>query len=518
MGALVTALAIALPALGSVACEACRSPAIGTAAPETEPTLRLYLLSDPAGALEPCGCVKDQLGGVDHLAAFIDKERANAKNSALVAAGPLFFMDKELKADRASQDKARAEAMASALHTLNLLAFAPGENDAAGGEPQLQKLRDLSGAELLDGKGAIRDVGSVKVGLIGIGPQKDGAPSASDRVKTALADLKGKGAQVFVVLAATGRGEAKRIADNVPELTAIVVGTPGTSGEANTDTPSGERIGNVLIAETGNHVQTVGVLDLYVRDGSYTFQDASSLDQARKLSELSSRIDELRGAIADLERDGKGQKPEGDEKRAALAKAESARDAFDHAPAPAKGSYARYRTQEVRPGFGSQPKVEGLMSAYYKKVNDENKMSFAGKLPRPPADGEPSYVGVAACAKCHEDAKKVWDKTAHSHAYATLSTQFKEFNLDCVSCHVTGYDRPGGATVTHVDGLTDVQCEVCHGPGSKHAANPSKAKILVAKPSADSCTSCHHPPHVHSFDGPTKLQQILGPGHGRPKT
>jgi hypothetical protein len=58
---------------------------------------------------------------------------------------------------------------------------------------------------------------------------------------------------------------------------------------------------------------------------------------------------------------------------------------------------------------------------------------------------------------------------------------------------------------------------VCHGPGSKHAANPSKAKIPVAKPGADSCTSCHHPPHVHSFDGAAKLPLILGPGHGRPK-
>ena len=45
---------------------------------------------------------------------------------------------------------------------------------------------------------------------------------------------------------------------------------------------------------------------------------------------------------------------------------------------------------------------------------------------------------------------------------ATLTTQFKEFNLDCVGCHVTGYGRPGGSTVTHVEKLKDVQCEACH--------------------------------------------------------
>src|SRR5438309_2264604 len=43
------------------------------------PTLRFYLVSDLAGALEPCGCTKDQLGGVDHLAAWIHAEQPKAK-------------------------------------------------------------------------------------------------------------------------------------------------------------------------------------------------------------------------------------------------------------------------------------------------------------------------------------------------------------------------------------------------------------------------------------------------------
>jgi hypothetical protein len=42
-------------------------------------------------------------------------------------------------------------------------------------------------------------------------------------------------------------------------------------------------------------------------------------------------------------------------------------------------------------------------------------------------------------------------------------------------------------------------------------------KIPIAHPSADSCTSCHHPPHVHTFDASVKMAEILGPGHGRPK-
>jgi len=48
-------------------------------------------VSAPAGALEPCGCVKDMLGGVDHVAAYVKSQADDAPNSALFAAGPLFF-------------------------------------------------------------------------------------------------------------------------------------------------------------------------------------------------------------------------------------------------------------------------------------------------------------------------------------------------------------------------------------------------------------------------------------------
>ena len=110
----------------------------------------------------------------------------------------------------------------------------------------------------------------------------------------------------------------------------------------------------------------------------------------------------------------------------------------------------------------------------------------------------------------------MWDKTRHARAYDTLVTGFKEFNLDCVSCHVTGYDRPGGSTVTHVEKLQGVQCEVCHGPSSKHVANAKTVLPPVPRPNTDLCEGCHHPPHVHQFDGAAKLPGILGPGHGMP--
>jgi hypothetical protein len=121
---------------------------------------------------------------------------------------------------------------------------------------------------------------------------------------------------------------------------------------------------------------------------------------------------------------------------------------------------------------------------------------------------------LEACSSCHAGARQVWNGTSHAHAYAVLSSQFKEYNLECVGCHVTGYEQPGGSTVTHVDKLENVQCEICHGPGSKHVDSPSDSTLIVSRPGTSTCLSCHHPPHVEEFDAVAKMKEILGPGHG----
>src|SRR5437763_597661 len=79
------------------ACNGCHRDGKGNGGTVTSevgtPTVRVYVLSDLAGALEPCGCQKDMLGCVDHFAALVSKERDKAPNSLVVAAGPTFFED-----------------------------------------------------------------------------------------------------------------------------------------------------------------------------------------------------------------------------------------------------------------------------------------------------------------------------------------------------------------------------------------------------------------------------------------
>jgi 2',3'-cyclic-nucleotide 2'-phosphodiesterase (5'-nucleotidase family) len=540
--------------LGLVACEGRRSAGAPGSAVESSagdlgpPTVRLYLLSDVAGALEPCGCTKDQLGGLNHFGAWVKRERTQAPRALVASAGPLFFMDDKLEGERADQDRAKAETIARVLKGLDFAAFAPGANDWTDGRGGLLKLATVSGATVIDDLPAakvaagalpladaaapsplfasvlVRDVGGVKIGFVGYGqPGADAGDVAGPDVEGAIArgvaTAKEQGANVLIALAAVGRGEAKRIADAVPELTAVVVGGAKSRGDGNTSASEAEPIGNVLIVQAANHLQSVAVLDLYVRDPVapgkvLKFADATGLERAQRREDLSKRIDDLHVKIAAWERDPHALPADVQARKATLADLERQRDALDVKPPPARGSFYRYSLKEIRDALGKDPGIESDMLAYYKAVDERNRVAFADRRPRNHGVDEPIYVGTDACVDCHLEPVEVWRHTAHARAYETLASQFKEYNLDCVGCHVTGYERPGGSTVTHVEKLKDVQCEVCHGPGSKHVIAPLDAATIIAKPQPGVCLDCHHPPHVEGFDPALKMKEILGPGHG----
>lgn len=79
--------------------------------------------------------------------------------------------------------------------------------------------------------------------------------------------------------------------------------------------------------------------------------------------------------------------------------------------------------------------------------------------------------------------------------------------FDCGQCHTTGYQTQG-----HQDGMSGiegswafagVQCEVCHGPGSRHATDPMGVQMVVER-SSQLCGDCHavdNPAHIDAEDG-----------------
>lgn len=83
----------------------------------------------------------------------------------------------------------------------------------------------------------------------------------------------------------------------------------------------------------------------------------------------------------------------------------------------------------------------------------------------------------------------------------------EEEAFDCARCHTTGYTPQG-----HQDGregiegtwsFAGVQCEACHGPGSRHAADPYGV-FMPIKHSSQLCGECHsreNPAVVDVMDG-----------------
>lgn len=118
------------------------------------------------------------------------------------------------------------------------------------------------------------------------------------------------------------------------------------------------------------------------------------------------------------------------------------------------------------------------------------------------------YVGLSTCEKCHKEDVETWKKRKHAKAFDLLEEEHLS-NPKCVACHSTGFGKKGGFTdAAKTPGLKHVQCEMCHGPGSKHvreAEAAEKAGKKLTKSDAaynnlrNLCTKCHNP-HVSHED------------------
>ena len=120
-------------------------------------------------------------------------------------------------------------------------------------------------------------------------------------------------------------------------------------------------------------------------------------------------------------------------------------------------------------------------------------MLSVGFSPQSPAVN--TYAGVVSCEACHADRNHQWSQTRHSAAIATLEATSDEDNRECLPCHTTGYDEEGGfEDLLLTPHLADVQCEVCHGPSSRHGISDGHVASVVNM-DARVCGACHQSCH-----------------------
>lgn len=115
------------------------------------------------------------------------------------------------------------------------------------------------------------------------------------------------------------------------------------------------------------------------------------------------------------------------------------------------------------------------------------------------------YSGSEACAVCHENENTTWQLTSHATAFDTLVRHSASTKTECVGCHVDGWQKAGGYTISPpTRHLENVGCETCHGRGGPHLS-PEFAKKTDY---ADVCANCHDQKHSLGFDYATFLPRI----------
>lgn len=515
-------------------------PEIASAAlPHTD--LRLLIVTDLMGYLEPCGCTSRPLGGIDRLSAAVREHREGGVPTLFVSAGDLFFDGTSHGVDgpeAVTQELWKAETVADVLSQLGLAAAVPGPLDLRFGIAPFAALRERARFPLLgagvqlpsqpthavDDEGGdvsvlrghvLETVGTTKVGVVGVTQLEiEGAEIADARLlelaREEVRAVRSEGAEFVIVLARASRRLARRIANELESIDFVV---QGGADDAEAHLPArGER---AFVLHASHHGQGLLVVDI-ARSPDTPFTDISAWTRISERDHLLRDAEALRRRIAEWASDSQVAAADLDGQRQRLREMEQRIQDVARAPA-VRGSAFDARFVELPFAARRDPEVTAILDRYFRRVNEHNREAFAGLLPRPAPEGRPSYVGTAACESCHAEEVAWWRTTMHGRAYRTLEDVHKEYNLSCVGCHVTGYQQPGGSTVSHVGELRNVGCEACHGPGSMHVASPLEASVNVHRDAPEErCTGCHNREHSDRFHYATYRRMMIAPGHGAP--
>lgn len=428
----------------------------------------VLVFSDLRGTLKPCGCSPDlRRGGVDRVAEHVRAVRKGNPAALLLHAGDLLLDDEGAPKGREGQISRRTQAVARSLKIMGLNAATLGQHDLNMGMDWLEKhLPDVSiplvatntsgerWARLVK-KTLMVKAGPLRIGLIGLLPSGEGVTEPGAAVRQAVPRLRDEGADVILVLSSLGLRKGKRLLRKVS--------------------------GVDLFLAAGQDLKAVVSGEVEGFNKAWLFQSFVQGGQVGRV---------------DVRKDGAGR---------------LVYRAPDQ-PVPDR-SYFSYGLTPIEWTLPQHPEVAAEMAAYNLALKEIN-LASVGKLPEL-NPGQASYVGATQCLECHEDARAFYEKDQHTLAWETLEKEGKTFDLECVSCHVTGYGEPGGSILGDLKNLTDVQCESCHGPGSLHSEDGDTDLIRREVP-ASQCVGCHNEKHSTGFDYDTYRLKIMVPGHGKP--
>jgi len=467
--------------------------ALAAAAPRH---VTILYAADLLGWLEPCGCSANQRGGLARAAAAVARVRAENPDTIFVAGGDLLF-EGALDPERQDQDLARARTVARALRAMGLAATFPGERDLVAGEA------------------FARETGLPFTRSKRIGPVGFGALGSVPKAPVRVAVVHEGGSRVGVERAAEARAQGVDLV-----LAAHREGLlDDDANRAVLDSP-------VPVVQVQGRGQSLARIDLFLggdRSKGFAILPGPS-QRAEELDLLAARRAEYARRLAAAEASGNtGLAAALGGKVVELTDREAAIRATPPSVPPADRPSIQVTFIPLSDDLPEDKEVRRMLTRHYGEVARMN-LAAAKARGRPCPDvatATPSFIGVDEvprggtrdCRNCHQASFASWERTPHARAYETLVKGSRQFDLDCVSCHVTGWKLPGGpCDVASTDGRRGVQCEACHGPASLHAVDPPGH--IVRDPPASTCASCHTSAHSTGFEPGSFRQRIIGPGHG----
>ncbi len=513
-----------LPALALLLSCSSGSKGSNTESPATpaQKDVTIFLSAEIKGTTEPCGCTSDPLGDLARTAELIVE--AKRKGPVIVLdGGSTLYSAVTLGDKNRAQEQLKSTLLERALvDTIKIDALALGPFDLAEGPGKVRPARQAANLSAESGVALeapkIIESGEIKIGVFGVlsqaafeGTGLQVAAPGPVAVKT-VADLRARGAEVVIALAHMTKTEARELSKAAPGIDFVLI----SQNLPEPDKVRGEavQVGDSWLVEPANRGQVLSRVQLSVR-GPGHFSDAIGQQRAQVLiGQLRTMQDELGGWKADPSADPSflaEKERELDEFSATVKRLEAS-----PVLVPSEGNYFTLEQVRIAKGLSCDKDIVAAKRAYDKAAGEANVKAGAGIEPVPPAKGQAGYVGMEECESCHKEAVEFWRGTKHAHAWKTLELAGKEFNFECIGCHVTGFDKPGGSNIAFNESLRDVQCEQCHGAGSIHvdADGPLRKSSITRVPDKSVCTGCHTPEHSDTFDFDAYVRDVTGKGHG----
>jgi hypothetical protein len=152
----------------------------------------------------------------------------------------------------------------------------------------------------------------------------------------------------------------------------------------------------------------------------------------------------------------------------------------------------------IQADFRNDLKARGVVESYFRH-------SYNGGAPGA------TFTGAETCKVCHPGTFKFWSTTGHAGAFQSLKKDPKPnviYDAECILCHTTGFEYTSGwRSEEATPHLAGNQCENCHGPGSKHSAEPDNGEfqqaMAITAEQADKnrlCLHCHDQDNSPHFE------------------